>query len=88
MGVNKQSMNGDVERTGRFALSFTVQASIGFCSEQPRIFPHCMFFSMLSNKIMIITHDGIHRHMMWAARLTESTSMPTVETAACLSISR
>ena len=86
MGTNEESMDGDMERACGFAMPLTTQTAVGSGSRQSQIFLHGMFFSMLRDKVVVIAHDGIHRHLMRTARLTQTACMPAVEHTASLRI--
>jgi hypothetical protein len=45
-----------------------------------------MFFSVLSNEVVVVAHDGVDWNMMWTARLTQAAGMPTVKNTTSLAV--
>ena len=56
------ALNRNVVGACGFAISVACAAEIGFCTGDLGILEHGLFFAALSNKIVVIAHNGVHRN--------------------------
>ena len=78
VGMDEFTVYRDIVRAGRFAVSLTRFTKISFGTWDMCIILHSLFFSSLSDKIVVIAHDGVNGHTVRALGLAEAAGMAAV----------
>jgi hypothetical protein len=73
------ALYGDVMGACRFAVAAARATEVSFCTGNFGILKHGLFFAALGDKIVVITHDSVHRNTMGALRFALATGMAAVQ---------
>jgi hypothetical protein len=80
------ALNGNIVGASSFAVAATGTADIGYHSGDFGIFEHGLFLAALGYKIVVIAHDGVDRHTVWALWFALAAGMAAVELPASFPI--